>query len=129
MVGYAAASLRGLGSARTLVLLNGKRLATTAFSGTAVDLNAIPLAAIERVEILTDGASAIYGTDAIAGVINFILRQDFIQPMFRIFRQRVGKFDTQPAQARRTNRNQQRGDSFTIFAQISEACFDQIRSG
>src|SRR5947207_12869056 len=77
LVGYAAASLRGLGSARTLVLLNGKRLATTAFSGTAVDLNAIPLSAIERVEILTDGASAIYGTDAIAGVINFILRQDF----------------------------------------------------
>src|SRR5207248_3323904 len=75
--GYAAASLRGLGSSRTLVLLNGKRLATTAFSGTSVDLNAIPLSAIERVEVLTDGASAIYGTDAIAGVINFILRQDY----------------------------------------------------
>src|SRR5437764_1566720 len=77
LTGFAAASLRGLGSARTLVLLNGRRLATTAFSGTSVDLNAIPLSAIERVEILTDGASAIYGTDAIAGVINFILRQDF----------------------------------------------------
>jgi iron complex outermembrane receptor protein len=76
-VGYAAASLRGLGSARTLVLLNGRRLANTAFSGTSVDINSIPLSAIERVEVLTDGASAIYGTDAIGGVINFILRKDF----------------------------------------------------
>jgi iron complex outermembrane receptor protein len=76
-VGYASASLRGLGEQRTLVLLNGRRLANTAFSGEAVDLNAIPLSAIERVEVLTDGASAIYGTDAIAGVINFILRKDF----------------------------------------------------
>lgn len=76
-VGYASASLRGLGEQRTLVLLNGRRLANTAFSGEAVDINAIPLSAIERVEVLTDGASAIYGTDAIAGVINFILRKEF----------------------------------------------------
>src|SRR5436189_4223202 len=76
LTGFAAASLRGIGSARTLVLLNGRRLATTAFSGTSVDLNAIPLSAIDRIEVLTDGASAIYGTDAIAGVINFILRKD-----------------------------------------------------
>lgn len=76
-VGYTSASLRGLGGSRTLVLLNGRRMSNTAFSGTSVDLNSIPLAAIERVEILTDGASAIYGTDAIAGVINFILRKDF----------------------------------------------------
>jgi iron complex outermembrane receptor protein len=76
-VGYAAASLRGLGAPRTLVLLNGRRLANTSFSNLAVDVNSIPLSAIERVEVLTDGASAIYGTDAIAGVINFILRKDF----------------------------------------------------
>jgi iron complex outermembrane receptor protein len=75
--GYASASLRGLGSQRTLVLLNGRRLANTAFSGATVDINSIPLSAIERVEVLTDGASAIYGTDAIAGVINFILRKDY----------------------------------------------------
>ncbi|HET7729653.1 MAG TPA: TonB-dependent receptor [Usitatibacter sp.] len=76
-VGFAAASLRGLGSNRTLVLLNGRRLANTAFDGASVDINAIPLSAVERVEILSDGASAIYGTDAVAGVINFILRKDF----------------------------------------------------
>ena len=76
-VGYASASLRGLGGVRTLVLMNGRRLANTAFQGGTVDINAIPLSAVERVEVLTDGASAIYGTDAIAGVINFILRKDF----------------------------------------------------
>ena len=77
LTGFASASLRGLGGSRTLVLLNGRRLSNTAFSGTSVDVNSIPLSAIERVEILTDGASAIYGTDAIAGVINFIMRKDF----------------------------------------------------
>ena len=74
------ASLRGLGGTNTLVLINGKRLGTFAggISGAeGVNLSAIPLAAIERVEILKDGASAIYGSDAIAGVINFIMRQDF----------------------------------------------------
>lgn len=75
--GLATANLRGLGSGATLVLLNGRRLANYAFDGESVDLNSIPLAAIERVEVLRDGASAIYGTDAIAGVVNFILRKDY----------------------------------------------------
>jgi iron complex outermembrane recepter protein len=85
LVGYQSASLRGLGGPRTLVLLNGRRLTNTAFSGTTVDINSIPLSAIERVEVLTDGASAIYGTDAIAGVINFITRQDFTGVEFNAF--------------------------------------------
>ena len=74
------ASLRGLGGSSTLVLVNGKRLGTFAggISGAeGVNLAAIPFAAIERVEVLKDGASAIYGSDAIGGVINFIMRQDF----------------------------------------------------
>ncbi|APV51667.1 hypothetical protein BWI17_19405 [Betaproteobacteria bacterium GR16-43] len=75
--GNSSANLRGLGASNTLVLLNGRRLATHGAKGNAVDLNSIPVAAIERVEILKDGASAIYGTDAIAGVINFILRKDY----------------------------------------------------
>lgn len=75
-------SLRGLTSARTLVLINGLRSApygggSTGTAGNSVDISAIPIAAIERVEILKDGASAIYGSDAIAGVVNFILRDDF----------------------------------------------------
>jgi iron complex outermembrane receptor protein len=75
--GASFASLRGLGPNSTLVLLNGRRIATHGGSGKAVDLNTIPLSAISRVEILKDGASAIYGTDAIGGVINFILKTNY----------------------------------------------------
>lgn len=75
--GLSAANLRGQGSASTLVLLNNRRVAAHGLSGSAVDVNQIPFAAIERVEILKDGASAIYGTDAIGGVINFITKKNF----------------------------------------------------
>ncbi|MES2757229.1 MAG: TonB-dependent receptor [Pseudomonadota bacterium] len=75
--GASFASLRGLGAGSTLVLLNGRRIATHGGSGKAVDLNSIPMGAISRVEILKDGASAIYGTDAVGGVINFILKTSF----------------------------------------------------
>lgn len=75
-------SLRGLGSARTLILINGLRSApygggSAGTAGNSVDISAIPIGAIERVEILKDGASAIYGSDAIAGVVNFILKDNF----------------------------------------------------
>ena len=75
--GYAAAGLRGLGYQATLVLLNGRRIANWAFTTLGGDLNAIPMAAVERVEVLKNGASAIYGSDAVAGVINFIMRKEF----------------------------------------------------
>lgn len=75
--GLSTVSLRGLGEERTLVLLNGRRLAPFASGSGAVNINNIPLAAIERVEILKDGASAIYGSDAEAGVVNFIMVKDF----------------------------------------------------
>jgi iron complex outermembrane receptor protein len=80
LVGFTGISLRGFGTNRTLVLVNGKRVAPYALSnqiGGGADLSAIPVAVIERVEILKDGASAVYGSDAIAGVVNFILRKDF----------------------------------------------------
>lgn len=79
--GFSGASVHNIGETRTLVLLNGRRLAQfggqslTGF-GAAIDLNTLPLAAIERVEVLTDGASALYGSDAIAGVVNFITRRN-----------------------------------------------------
>ncbi len=73
--GLRTANLRGLGSQYTLSLLNGRRMAP-ADSGSQIDLNNIPMAAVERVEILTDGASALYGSDAIAGVVNFILKDE-----------------------------------------------------
>jgi len=75
--GLSAANLRGQGSASTLVLLNGRRVAAHGLSGSAVDVNQIPFAAIERVEILKDGASAIYGTDAVGGVINYITKKNY----------------------------------------------------
>lgn len=75
--GASFANLRGLGPTGTLVLLNGRRISTHGQSGAAVDLNAIPMAAVQRVEVLKDGASAIYGTDAIGGVINFILKTNY----------------------------------------------------
>lgn len=76
---YVGADLRGLGDASTLVLVNGRRVAQHAAVtyGSGADLSAIPLAAVERVEILKDGASALYGADAVAGVVNFILRRDY----------------------------------------------------
>jgi iron complex outermembrane receptor protein len=75
--GVSGANLRGQGADATLVLLNGRRVATHGLKGRAVDLNSIPFAAIDRVEVLRDGASAIYGTDAIGGVINFITKRDY----------------------------------------------------
>ena len=77
--GFNGANLRGIGTSSTLVLLNGRRMANFASPGddSGVDLNNIPAAALERVEVLLDGASALYGTDAIGGVINFITRKDF----------------------------------------------------
>jgi len=75
--GTASVSLRGLGSSRTLVLIDGRRLAKSPSTGADQDLNVIPAGAIERIEVLSDGASAIYGSDAIAGVINVILRSDY----------------------------------------------------
>jgi len=74
--GNAEINLRGLGSSNTLVLLNGQRLPSDAVTG-AVDLNMIPMAAVERIEVLKDGASAIYGSDALGGVVNIITRKDF----------------------------------------------------
>jgi iron complex outermembrane receptor protein len=77
--GTASVNLRGFGASRTLVLMNGRRLADTtaaAFQGGGQDLNFIPTAAVGRIEILKDGAAATYGSDAVAGVVNFITRKD-----------------------------------------------------
>ena len=71
-----AANLRGLGSSSTLTLLNGHRVAASSV-GSGVDLSMIPLSAVERIDVLTDGSSAVYGSDAVGGVINIILRKDF----------------------------------------------------
>jgi iron complex outermembrane recepter protein len=76
-LGFAGGALRGLGFQFTVVLVNGRRIAHHPLAPRGEDLNSIPLAAVDRVEVLKDGASAIYGSDAIGGVINFILRKDY----------------------------------------------------
>jgi iron complex outermembrane receptor protein len=75
--GGSYASLRDLGTTRTLVLLDGQRLAPSAYNGNGVDLSGIPFSAIDQVEVLREGASALYGSDAIAGVINFITKKNY----------------------------------------------------
>jgi iron complex outermembrane receptor protein len=81
--GTSTASLRGLGPSSTLVLLNGRRITASAYAdpnqgnSTLYDLNTIPISALDRIEVLRDGASAVYGSDAIAGVINFITKKDY----------------------------------------------------
>lgn len=69
-------NLRGVGEGTTLTLINGRRV-PLGYDGSAVNITALPLSAIERVEVLTDGASALYGSDAVGGVVNFVLRQEF----------------------------------------------------
>jgi iron complex outermembrane receptor protein len=78
-VGSANISLRGLGPERTLVLVNGRRLGSSGVRGAPAqpDINLLPMNLVERVEVITEGASAVYGADAVAGVVNVILRDEF----------------------------------------------------
>ena len=75
--GASTIDLRGLGSQRTLVLINGRRVVHQGGNDGGADVNAIPASAVERIEVLTVGASSVYGSDAVAGVVNFIMRKDF----------------------------------------------------
>ena len=72
-----AVNLRGLGSTSTLVLVNGRRIAPGGLEGVFTDVSNIPLSAVDRIEVLPDGASALYGSDAVGGVVNFRLRKDY----------------------------------------------------
>ena len=81
----ATINLRGAGSRRTLVLLNGRRFpGSPTLGGASANLNAIPMAAVERIDIMTEGASSIYGSDAMAGVVNVILKDNFEGLTFNI---------------------------------------------
>ena len=75
--GTATVDLRGLGDKRTLVLIDGKRLQPGDPAVPVADLNMIPSALVDRVDVVTGGASAVYGSDAVAGVVNFIMKKDF----------------------------------------------------
>ncbi|WP_349304133.1 TonB-dependent receptor plug domain-containing protein, partial [Pseudoalteromonas sp. S2721] len=81
----ATINLRGAGSRRTLVLLNGRRFpGSPTLGGASANLNAIPMAAVERIDIMTEGASSIYGSDAMAGVVNVILKDNYEGLSFNI---------------------------------------------
>jgi iron complex outermembrane recepter protein len=129
--GFNGANLRGIGVSSTLVLLNGRRLANFASPGdnAGVDLNNIPAGAIARVEVLKDGASAIYGTDAIGGVINFITRKDW-----RGLEVAASYADTQHGGAGKKTVTLSGGfgdlatDRFNVFAVLDMQKLDSLRS-
>lgn len=113
--GIATANLRGLSPQRTLVLLNSKRLTTAGNGVPAVDLNLLPQAALGRVEVLKDGAAATYGSDAVAGVINFITRTDQegfnVAGNYRFVKSTDGDVDASISYGHR-------GDGFRVLAAI-----------
>ncbi|HSC64230.1 MAG TPA: TonB-dependent receptor [Caldimonas sp.] len=129
--GAATVSLRGLGPGSTLVLINGRRVAPFGFTGKAtyVDVNQIPVAAIERVEVLLDGASAIYGSDAIAGVVNVILRRSYrgIEVAGGLGTSTHGDADERRASA--TFGVGDRGaDGYNVFASVSHVDQDAVKA-
>ncbi len=129
--GFNGANLRGLGVSSTLVLLNGRRLANFASPGdnAGVDLNNIPSGAIQRVEVLKDGASAIYGTDAMGGVINFITRKDYQGVDISVY-----SLSTQQGGAGKTTVSASAGygdlgkDGFNVWGAVDMQKLDSLRS-
>ena len=130
--GFNGANLRGIGVSSTLILLNGRRLANFASPGSnsGVDLNSIPIAAIQRVEVLKDGASALYGSDAIGGVINFITRADYQGAELSAYR-----LDTEHGGAGKTILTASGGigdlakDRYNLFAVVDFQKTSALRSG
>ncbi|RZM85254.1 TonB-dependent receptor [Pseudoalteromonas rubra] len=125
--GQATASLRGIGEDYTLVLLNGRRIAPLDSTNT-VDLNSIPLSAIERVEVLTDGASALYGSDAIAGVINFILKDSVDQSTISVRADRPDDGGDQQSISFTTGFGDFDRDGYSFVASVSYDTRDTLRS-
>ena len=129
--GAAAVSLRGLGPGSTLVLINGRRVAPFGFTGRAtfVDLNQIPVGAIDRIEVLLDGASAIYGSDAIAGVVNVILRRDYRGAEIGAG---VGRSSHGDATERRVGATfgagDRNADGYNVFASVSHVNQDAVKA-
>ena len=123
------ANLRGLGGDATLVLVNGRRLAP-AGKGSFVDISLIPVSAIERVEVLTDGASAIYGSDAVGGVINFVLRKDFEGAETRLRYGSVTDGDHHEFQAAQTvGQTWQTGHALLSYEYLDRSSLDSSERG
>jgi iron complex outermembrane receptor protein len=129
--GFNSANLRGVGTSSTLVLLNGRRMANFASPGddAGVDLNNIPAAALQRVEVLLDGASALYGTDAIGGVINFITRKDYQGVELNVYGSRTDEGGAGKRTASITaGTGDLAADGYNIFAVVDLQKTDRLRS-
>lgn len=118
-------NLRGLGSGSTLVLLNGHRIAPSSGLGDFVDISLIPATAIERIDILTDGASSIYGADAVAGVVNIVLRDDFegVNGSFRYGTATSGNYDEYRASIA-AGKNWGSGNALVVYEYINQDNLD-----
>lgn len=131
--GVSTASLRGLGSTSTLILLNGRRMTPSAYAdpnngnSTLYDLNSIPLSVIERVEIFKDGASAVYGSDAIGGVINFITKRSFrgTEGALNLSANDDGKFGRKRANAM-TGFGDFEADGYNVFFGVDYSYRDRV---
>jgi outer membrane receptor protein involved in Fe transport len=122
--GASTIDLRGLGSNRTLVLVNGRRVIN---SGNGSDVNSIPASAVERIEVLTVGASSVYGSDAVAGVVNFIMRKDFNGVQASVD---YGVSDRQDGQREGGSLTfGQVGDKGNVIAGVNYNKFDAVSSG
>jgi iron complex outermembrane recepter protein len=119
-VNGSAPNLRGLGAEATLVLINGHRIAPGDTGGDFVDISMIPLAAVERIEVVTDGASAIYGSDAVGGVVNIILRSEFDGAESRAMFGSVGTGSMHNLQASQTVGNSWQTGSALLSYQYSD---------
>jgi len=127
-------SLRGLSVSSTLVLINGRRTAPYGFGDDGqrsfVDLNSIPLDAVDRIDILKDGASAIYGSDAIAGVVNIILRQNYVGKTLSVNVGQSGQGDgTLTSMSGAIGFGDMDTDKFNIFATLDAKKSGQIKQG
>jgi outer membrane receptor protein involved in Fe transport len=125
--GASTIDLRGFGSQRTLVLINGRRVIHLGGLDGGADVNAIPASAVERIEVLTTGASSVYGSDAIAGVVNFIMRKDFEGLQASVDYGVSGRDDGQRAGGSLTFG--QTGEKGNIIAGVNYNKFDGISSG
>ena len=125
--GASTVDLRGLGSQRTLVLINGRRMLHTGGTDGGADVNSIPASAVERIEVLTVGASSVYGSDAVAGVVNFIMRKDFDGLQASIDYGISSRDDGQRQGASVTFG--QVGDRGNVIAGVNYNKFDAISSG
>ena len=125
--GASTIDLRGLGSERTLVLINGRRALRLGGTDGGADVNAIPASAVERIEVLTVGASSVYGSDAVSGVVNFIMRKDFqgLQAMVD-----YGVSDRQDGQREGFSLTfGQVGDKGNVTAGVNYNKYDAVSSG